>query len=123
MAEKGEEKGEERIDIEQARQEIAGGDATAVDVRDDDAWNEGHPPGAVHIPRDRLDSDTDELESGARVAVFAEDDDAAADAAGVLRDRGFDAVAVKGGMDAWTSEDFNVQPSPDPDEDAEIEPD
>jgi rhodanese-related sulfurtransferase len=117
------EKGEERIDIDQARQEIARGDAQAVDVRDDDAWNEGHPPGAVHIPKDKLDSDTDELESGTRVAVFAEDDDAAADAAGALRDRGFDAVAVKGGMDAWTKEDFNVQPSPDPDEDAEIEPD
>ena len=111
----------ERISIEQAREEIAGGDAQAVDVRDDDAWNDGHPHGAIHIPRDRLESGTDELNSEGRVAVFAEDDDAAADAAGVLRERGFEAVAVKGGMDAWKSEGFSLQPSPDPDEDAEIE--
>jgi rhodanese-related sulfurtransferase len=113
----------ERIGVEQAREEIAGGDAQAVDVRDDDAWNDGHPPGAIHIPRDRLESDTDELDSDGRVAVFADDDDAAAEAASLLRERGFEAVAVKGGMDAWKSEGFNLQPSPDPDEDAEIEPD
>jgi rhodanese-related sulfurtransferase len=113
----------ERIGIEEARKEIAGGDAQALDVRDDDAWNDGHPPGATHIPMDRLESAADELDRDSRLAVFADDDDAAANAAGVLRDQGFEAVAVKGGMDAWKSEDFNLQPSPDPDEDAEIEPD
>ena len=42
--------GTESIGIEEARREIAGGDATAVDVRSDDDWSEGHVPGAIHFP-------------------------------------------------------------------------
>jgi rhodanese-related sulfurtransferase len=114
-------KNAERISVKQAREEIAGGDRQALDVRDDDAWNDGHPPGAIHLPEERLEAGGQELDPDWRLAVIAADDDAAAKAAGALREQGFDAVAVEGGMEAWKSEDFNLQPSPDPDEDAEIE--
>jgi hypothetical protein len=29
-------------------------------------------------------------------------------------------VAVEGGMKGWVSEDFQIQPTPDPDEDTEL---
>jgi rhodanese-related sulfurtransferase len=52
--------------------------------------------------------------------VMADDGKSAAQAAEELSDQGYDAVAVEGGMDDWTSERFNVQPTGDPDEDTEL---
>jgi rhodanese-related sulfurtransferase len=40
----------EKVGVEEARREIAGGDATAVDVRSEEEWSEGHVPGAIHLP-------------------------------------------------------------------------
>jgi rhodanese-related sulfurtransferase len=36
-----------------------------------------------------------------------------------LRERGFDAAVLEGGVDAWRDEDFKLQPSDDP----EVSPD
>jgi rhodanese-related sulfurtransferase len=52
--------------------------------------------------------------------VIAKDGRAAEQAAEALRDDGYDAVAVDGGMDDWASEDFKIQPTADPDEDTEL---
>jgi rhodanese-related sulfurtransferase len=110
---------EESLSVEAARQEIAGGDAIAVDVRSEEEWSEGHVPGATHLPEGDLDSG-ERPESGARLVVIAKDGRTAISAAGRLSDEGYDAVAVEGGMDDWVSEDFNLQPTPDPDEDTEL---
>jgi rhodanese-related sulfurtransferase len=111
--------GEEKLDIKKARREIAGGKAQPIDVRDEEKWSEAHVHGALHVPMDRLSSEADGLEDQ-RVIVFADDDQSAREAVETLRDRGVDAVAAKGGIDNWLSEDFNVQPSGDPDSDTEI---
>ncbi len=34
--------------------------------------------------------------------------------------RGYDAVAVDGGMEDWVSKGFQIQPTADPDEDTEL---
>ena len=52
--------------------------------------------------------------------VIAKNGKLALKAASALGDRGYDAVAVDAGMDDWVSEDFNIQPSADPDEDTEL---
>jgi rhodanese-related sulfurtransferase len=112
----------ETISVEQARREIAGGDATAVDVRSDEEWSEGHVPGATHLPGgDSDDAGGGNLpEEGARLMVIAKDGKQAAKAAGRLSNQGYDAVAVDGGMDDWISENFQIQPTPDPDEETEL---
>jgi rhodanese-related sulfurtransferase len=112
--------GTETIGIEDARREIAGGDAVAIDVRSEEEWGKAHVPGATHLPAADLDTAADRPERGARLIVIADDGELAAKAATRLSDQGYDAVAAEGGMDAWISEDFNVQPTDDPDEDTEL---
>jgi rhodanese-related sulfurtransferase len=110
----------ETTSVQEARREIAGGDAIAVDVRPEEEWSEGHVPGATHLADGDLDASADRPEKGARLMVIAKDGKLAAKAAGRLSDQGYDAVAVDGGMDDWVSEDFQIQPTPDPDEDTEL---
>jgi phage shock protein E len=107
----------ETIGIEEARREIAGGDAVAVDIRSDEEWGEGHVPGAIHLPDGEPG---DQLEDGSRLMVIAGDGRSAAKAADRLSELGYDAVAVDGDMDDWLSEDFNVQPTADPAPDSEL---
>jgi rhodanese-related sulfurtransferase len=110
----------ETISVEEARREIAGGNATAVDVRSDEEWSEGHVPGATHIVDGDVDASADQPEEGARLMVIAKDGKLAVKAASQLAANGYEAVAVEGGMDDWVSEDFPIQPTPDPDEDTEL---
>ena len=111
----------EKISVEEARREIAGGsDAVAVDVRPEEEWSEGHVPGAMHLPDGDAAASADRPEEGARLLVIAKDGKGAAEAASRLMDEGYDAVAVDGDMDDWISEDYNVQPTEDPDEETEL---
>jgi rhodanese-related sulfurtransferase len=112
--------GTESVGVEQARREIAGGEAVAVDVRPDEQWADGHVPGAIHLPGADAQAGSKRPEDGARLMVIAEDADSAARAASKLSEQGYDAVAVEGDMGDWTSEDFNLQPTGDPDEDTEL---
>jgi rhodanese-related sulfurtransferase len=110
----------ESVGVEEARREIASGDATAVDVRPEEEWSAGHVPGAIRLPDANADAGTKPLEQGDRLMVIAEDGKNAEQAAEKLSEQGYDAVAVEGGMKDWTSEKFNVQPTGDPDEDTEL---
>jgi rhodanese-related sulfurtransferase len=110
----------ERLGVAEARREIAAGDATAVDVRSEEEWSEGHVPGALHLPDGDPEAATKPLESGARLMVIAKDGKLAVRAAKDLSERGYDAVAVEGGMHDWVSEGFPIQPTVDPDEDTEL---
>ena len=110
----------ETVGVEEARREIAGGDATAVDVRSEEEWGEGHVPGAIHLPDGDPEQATKPLDEGARLLVIAKDGKLAVRAAKDLSEQGYDAVAVEGGMDDWLSEDFPIQPTDDPDEDTEL---
>jgi rhodanese-related sulfurtransferase len=46
----------DEIDAPRARDLVDAGAAVVVDVREQDEWDEGHIPGAVHIPRGYLES-------------------------------------------------------------------
>ncbi len=113
----------DNLDVEAARQEIASGDALAVDVRSEEEWREGHVPGAIHLPDGEAGAEGERPEKGARLMVIAKDGKLAARAAANLSELGYDAVAVDGDMDDWVSEDFKTQPSEDPDEDSDLSPD
>lgn len=112
--------GTESVGVDQARQEIARGDAIAVDVRSEEGWSEGHVPGAIHFPDGDPDSATRRPDEGARLIVIAEDGKRATEAASKLADAGYQAVALDGDMGEWLSEGFQIQPTPDPDEDTEL---
>ena len=110
----------DKLSIEEARVAIAGGEADALDIREEEDWSKAHVPGAIHIPMNQLSSGLDELDSDRRLIVFAGDEDSGREAVSALRERGFDAAIAEGGIKEWSSEDFRLQPTEDPDEDTEL---
>jgi phage shock protein E len=112
--------GTETVAVDEARRQIAGGEATAVDVRSEEKWSEGHVPGAIHLPDADPEAGTKRPEEGARLIVIGEGAEQAKEAAAKLAEAGYEAVAVDGDMGDWTSENFPIQPTPDPDEDTEL---
>ena len=106
------------IDAEAARQALAGSEATAIDIREDEEdWREGHLPAARRITESELEgADLPDQQ----LIVVCEDGERSAKVAEKLRDDGHDAVALEGGMKAWKSDDMPMQPSHDPDEDSPI---
>ena len=82
----------------------AAGDRVVLDVRNRSEWNEGHIPGAVHIPLAELVARVHELRAhaGRPIAVHCQGGSRSAVAASVLQASGFDDVAnVEGGYSAW----------------------
>ena len=110
----------DKLSIEDARREIAGGEAMPVDIRDEEQFKDGHVTGAIRLPKEQPSPELDDLDSGSRLIVFADDEGAASKAVSAMRDRGFDAAVAEGGMKAWAKEDFRTQPSQDPDDDTEL---
>jgi hypothetical protein len=54
--------------------------------------------------------------------VVGDDDDQSAEVAGSLREHGFEARVMEGGMKAWKDENFTLQPSEDPDLEGDFDP-
>ncbi|HKH23688.1 MAG TPA: rhodanese-like domain-containing protein [Solirubrobacterales bacterium] len=112
--------GKETVDVEQARREIATREAVAVDVRSEEKWSEGHIPGAIHLPDADPEAGSKKPNEGVRLIVVGESSKQAKEAASKLADAGYEAVALDGDMSDWSSEDFQIQPTEDPDDDTEL---
>ena len=111
---------EERIEAEEARVALAANDATAIDIRDKEAWTGGHIPGAHHVPEDEWEQRVDDLPGDNRLIIACKDGERSAELAAQLREGEREAVSLEGGMEAWRSADCPMQPSTDPDEDVPI---
>lgn len=72
-----------------------------LDVREQDEWNEGHVPGAHHIPLGELENRIDEVEDGSRVFVVCRSGKRSLQGADILESNGIDAVSVAGGTLGW----------------------
>jgi rhodanese-related sulfurtransferase len=46
----------EEVDASRARDLLSSDSHAVVDVREQNEWDEGHIPGAVHVPRGNLES-------------------------------------------------------------------
>jgi rhodanese-related sulfurtransferase len=80
-------------------------DAVILDVREQDEWDLGHAPGAVHIPLGDLPQRVDELpdtDSGT-LAVTCRAGGRSSRAVAWLRQHGFDVASLDGGMIAWNA--------------------
>ena len=77
-------------------------DATILDVREQDEWDAGHAPGAVHIPLGDLPSRLGELpEDSDTLAVVCRSGGRSSRAVAWLSQQGFDVANLDGGMRAW----------------------
>jgi molybdopterin/thiamine biosynthesis adenylyltransferase/rhodanese-related sulfurtransferase len=85
----------------------AGGDGTQVvflDVRERDEWDEGHIPGAVHVPRGYLESRIEGLvpDRTAKVVVYCAVGNRSAFATKSLSELGYENVVnLQGGFTDW----------------------
>jgi rhodanese-related sulfurtransferase len=109
---------ESQVGADRARKLIATEGATALDIRDEDDFVEGHIAGAINVSENDLDSHLDELSKDAPVIVVCADGDRSSDVAERLREDGYEAASIKGGMGAWSKEDLPAQP---PESDQEYE--
>jgi rhodanese-related sulfurtransferase len=114
------ESNEIRVSAEEARVAVATGGATALDIQAEEEWHESRVPGAVHCEETDLEAGLEGLSRESRIIVICEDGARSAAIAKGLRDVGWQAACVEGGMKAWRDEDFPVQPSEDADDDAKI---
>jgi glyoxylase-like metal-dependent hydrolase (beta-lactamase superfamily II)/rhodanese-related sulfurtransferase len=87
-------------------------DLVLLDVRERDAFDRGHLPGAIHVPRGQLELRVDkELPNPtARILTYCQFGRVSTLAAATLRTMGFmRAVALDGGYDAWVKAGFPTE--------------
>src|SRR5438105_1133383 len=102
----------DEVDAVRARGLIEARDPLIVDVREQDEWDEGHIPGAIHIPRGKLES---RIETAARdraraLVVYCAVGNRSAFAAKTLEELGYeDVVSLAGGFTDWKRNGFPVE--------------
>lgn len=75
--------------------------ALLLDVREQEEWDAGHAPVAVHVPMHEVPGRLDELPADRPVDVVCHLGGRSAQVTAFLLQRGVQARNVEGGMDAW----------------------
>jgi molybdopterin/thiamine biosynthesis adenylyltransferase/rhodanese-related sulfurtransferase len=94
----------DEIDPASASGFLSDGDAVAVDVREQDEWDEGHLPGAVHVPRGFLEQRIEQAAPDRRkpVILYCAGGARSALAAKTLEELGYERVfSLTGGFTDW----------------------
>lgn len=75
-----------------------------LDVREPREWTKAKIEGSTLIPLGFLGSRLGELDKGAKLVVYCKVGGRSASAVHLLREKGYDAVSLAGGIDAWSAE-------------------
>ncbi len=92
------------LDSSRARDLISEGDPAIVDVREREEWDEGHLPGAVHVPRGNLESRIEAAvpDKSRPVLLYCASGSRSAFAAKSLEELGYEnVVSLAGGFTDW----------------------
>ncbi len=87
-------------------------DLVILDIREKDAFDAGHVPGAVHLPRGQLELrvNSELPDPTVRILTYCEFGKISTLAAATLRELGYGrAVALDGGMKAWREAEFPLE--------------
>jgi rhodanese-related sulfurtransferase len=92
-------------------------DAVLLDVREDDEWAAGHISGAVHVPMMRvpqqLQHDPGPLTPEATIVVVCKVGSRSAQVTAWLRQQGYSATNLAGGMYSWEAAGRPIESSDD----------
>jgi molybdopterin/thiamine biosynthesis adenylyltransferase/rhodanese-related sulfurtransferase len=103
----------DEIDAGRARELYDSGDAPVfLDVRERDEWDEGHIPGAVHIPRGWLESRIEQAvpDRGRPIVAYCASGSRSTFAAKTLEELGYaDVVNMAGGINDWKRRGFPLE--------------
>lgn len=75
--------------------------ALLIDVREDDEWQAGHAPEALHIPLGQVGVRISEVDAGRPLLIICRSGRRSDHAAAALCAAGYDAANLSGGMQAW----------------------
>ena len=99
-----------RITPKAANDMIAEGNVQIIDVRNQDEWDEGHVPGAVHIPVDDLFTRFGELEQDKRhlfICAMGVRSALACEMAAALEYT--ELYNIEGGTGAWAEDGYPIE--------------
>ena len=99
----------DEVDVVSARELLEEENAVAVDVRERDEWEEGHIPGALHIPRGFLESRVEQTVADRQrpVVLYCASGNRSAFATKTLEELGYDRVySLAGGFTEWKRSGF-----------------
>ena len=77
--------------------------AVMVDVREDDEWEAGHAPVAVHVPVGQVVDRMDELPADRTIVCMCRMGGRSGSVAAHLAGAGYDVRNIAGGMQAWAA--------------------
>jgi sulfur-carrier protein adenylyltransferase/sulfurtransferase len=99
----------DEIDAQAARERLDSEPPAFVDVREQNEWDEGHLPGAVHVPRGSLESKIENAvpDRSVPVVVYCAGGSRSAFAAKTLEELGYaNVVSLAGGFTDWKRNGF-----------------
>ena len=94
-----------------AAAELIDADAELIDVRRPHEYEAGHIPGARHIELNLLQEEAARLVADTQIVVYCRTGERSAMAAEALRDGGFDAHSLAGGIEAWSEDGRVLEPA------------
>ena len=99
----------QRIQEVDAEEAAAGREQNVLlDVREADEWESGHAPGAQWVPLGELESARFKIPINRRIVCVCRVGGRSARATAQLKQWGFDAVNMAGGMKAWAAQGYPV---------------
>jgi len=102
-----------QIDVDELERRLADG-ATVLDVRTPDEYEQGHVPGAVHIPLQELPDRLTDVPAGDPLLVICQAGGRSQMACELLADEGRSVANVSGGTGRWVESGRPVVTGADP---------
>jgi glyoxylase-like metal-dependent hydrolase (beta-lactamase superfamily II)/rhodanese-related sulfurtransferase len=105
------------IGLDDVRARLGSHELVLLDVREKDAFDAGHLPGARHLPRGQLELRVDQElpDPSVRILAYCQFGKISTLAAATLRGMGFPrAVALDGGYDAWVKAGYPTEKTTGP---------
>ncbi|GLV54035.1 hypothetical protein KDH_08840 [Dictyobacter sp. S3.2.2.5] len=98
------------IQPEQAREKQQAG-AIVLDVREPSEWQEGHIPGAVHMPLGTLPQQLSQLDPSKELVVVCRSGNRSMAASQILHRAGYKVHNLSGGMMHWSRSGYPITKS------------